>query len=131
MDSALQRIHHPTDRGYSATVVAPLGSHSLVYVSGEVGRNEAGVVVAQEFEAEARQCFANLETALRRGGASFRHVVKITIFLKDLADYPVYAKIRTEFCGEHWPAGTCVGVANLLLGARIEVDAVAVVPTGA
>lgn len=130
MDLTIRRIHHPTDRGYSAAVVVPMGTHSLVYVSGEVGRDESGVVVATEFEAEARQCFTNLGTALKRAGASFKNVVKISISLKDLSDYPVYAKIRTEFCGEDWPAGTCVGVADLLLGARLEVDAVAVILNG-
>lgn len=131
MDLSLQRIHHETDRGFSAVVVVPLGSQSMVFISGEVGRDASGVVVAREFEAEARQCFTNIGIALRRVGATFKHVVRIGVFLKDVSDYPVYAKVRTEFCGEDWPAGTAVGVSDLLLGARIEVDAVAVIPVGA
>ena len=79
------------------------------------------------FEAEARQCFANIKLALERAGAGFKDVVRITAYVKDLADYPVYAKVRTEIFGADWPASASVGVSDLLLGAKLEVDAVAVI----
>jgi enamine deaminase RidA (YjgF/YER057c/UK114 family) len=127
MDAPIRRIHNERDRGFSAAVVVPLGPKSLIFVSGEVGRDAAGVIVGGGFEAEARQCFANIGHALQRGGAAFRDVVRITAYLKDLADYPVYAKVRTEVFGADWPASASVGVSDLLLGAKLEVDAVAVV----
>jgi enamine deaminase RidA (YjgF/YER057c/UK114 family) len=99
----------------------------MVFISGEVGRDDTGKVVAESFEAETRQCFANLKFALRRAGAGFKDVVRITAYVKDLADYPVYAGIRNEIFGAEWPASASVGVSDLLLGARIEIDAVAVV----
>ncbi len=58
-----------------------------------------------------------------------RDVVRITAYVKDLADYPVYAKVRRDVFGENWPASASVGVSDLLLGAKLEVDAVAVVGT--
>lgn len=123
----LRRIHNERDRGFSAAVVVPLGPRSLVFVSGEVGRDASGSIVKGGFEAEARQCFANIKSALERAGASFKDVVRITAYIKDLADYPVYAKVRTETFGADWPASASVGVSDLLLGAKLEVDAVAVV----
>jgi enamine deaminase RidA (YjgF/YER057c/UK114 family) len=99
----------------------------MIFVSGEVGRDASGAIVGGGFEAEARQCFANLEAALRRAGASFKDVVRITAYVKDLADYPVYARVRGEVFADTWPASASVGVSDLLLGARLEVDAVAVV----
>ena len=123
----ISRIHNPRDRGFSAAVVVPLGPKSLIFVSGEVGRDASGAIVAGGFEAEARQCFANLLHALERAGATFKDVVRITAYIKDLADYPVYARVRTEVFGEDWPASASVGVSDLLLGARLEVDAVAAV----
>jgi len=126
-DVPLRRIHNERDRGFSAAVVVPMGTHSLVFVSGEVGRDAAGKVVPGGMEAEARQCFANIRHALERAGASFKSVVRITAYVKDLADYPAYAKVRTEVFGADWPASATVGVADLLLGAKLEVDAVAVV----
>jgi 2-iminobutanoate/2-iminopropanoate deaminase len=125
----LRRILNKSDRGFSAAVVVPLGPKSLIFVSGEVGRDSTGAIVPGGFEAEARQCFANIKYALERAGATFKDVVRITAYIKDLADYPVYAKIRSEVFGADWPASASVGVSDLLLGARLEVDAVAAVST--
>lgn len=130
MSTELRRIHNERDRGFSAAVVVPLGATSLVFVSGEVGRDASGTIVKGGFEAEARQCFANIRHALERAGADFKNVVRITAYVKDLADYPVYAKVRTETFGADWPASATVGVSDLLLGAKLEVDAVAVITAG-
>jgi 2-iminobutanoate/2-iminopropanoate deaminase len=129
-DVPLRRIHNERDRGFSAAVVVPLGKASLVFVSGEVGRDGSGKIVPGGFEAEARQCFANIKIALERAGAHVGNVVRITAYLKDLADYPIYASVRTETFGEDWPASASVGVSDLLLGAKLEVDATAVIAAG-
>jgi 2-iminobutanoate/2-iminopropanoate deaminase len=126
-DAPLRRIHNERDRGFSAAVVVPLGPKSLIFVSGEVGRDPSGAVVPGGIEAEARQCFANINHALERAGATFKDIVRITAYLKDLADYPGYAKVRAELLGVDWPASATVGVSDLLLGAKLEVDAVAAV----
>lgn len=126
-NAPVRRIHNERDRGFSAAVVVPLGNTSMIFVSGEVGRDATGKIVGGGFEAEARQCFANIRSALQRAGADFKNVVRITAYVKDLADYPVYAKVRTETFGEDWPASASVGVSDLLLGAKLEVDAVAVI----
>lgn len=128
-DMAIKRIHNERDRGFSAAVVVPLGPKSLIFISGEVGRDASGAIVPGGFEAEARQCFANIKFALERAGASFKDVVRITAYVKHLTDYPVYAKVRTEIFGADWPASASVGVSDLLLGARLEVDAVAAIAT--
>lgn len=122
----LRRITNKNDRGFSAAVLVPLGPKSLVFVSGEVGRDASGKIVPGGFEAEVRQCFENIRSALERAGATFSDVVRITAYMKDLSDYPLYAKVRTEIFGADWPASATVGVADLLLGAKLEVDAVAV-----
>jgi len=126
-------IVNERDRGFCAATVIPLGEKSLIFVSGEVGRDQSGKIVQGGFEAEARQLFANLERALTKAQATFKDVVRITAYVKDLADYPVYAKVRLEVFGDHWPASASVGVSDLLLGAKLEVDAIAVVacPGGA
>ena len=99
----------------------------MVFISGEVGRDASGKLVGGSFDAEVRQCFANLEFALRRAGAEFKDVVRITAYVKDLADYGVYAQVRNQIFGTDWPASASVGVSDLLLGARIEIDAIAVI----
>jgi 2-iminobutanoate/2-iminopropanoate deaminase len=117
------------DRGFSAATVIPLGDKSLVFISGEVGRDASGHILAGDFEAESRQLFANLERALAAAGARFSDVIRITAYVKDLADYPTYARVRNDVFGEDWPASASVGVSDLLLCAKLEVDAVAVVRT--
>jgi enamine deaminase RidA (YjgF/YER057c/UK114 family) len=107
-----------------------VGTGSLVFISGEIGRDTAGKIVPGGMEAEARQCFANIGSALERAGATFKNVVRITAYVKDLADYPAYAKVRLETFGADWPASASVGVSDLLLGARVEVDAVAFIAAG-
>ena len=130
-DPSLRRVRNERDRGFSAAVIVPLGPKNLIFISGEVGRDDSGAVVAGGFEAEARQCFANIRRSLERSGASIKDVVRITAYIKDLSDYAVYAKVRNDVFGEDWPASASVGVSDLLLGARLEVDAVAVVTASA
>lgn len=48
-------------------------------------------------------------------------------YSKDLPDYPLYAKVRSEIFAEHWTASASIGVSDLLLGARLEVDAIAAI----
>jgi len=130
MSAPVRRIQNDRDKGFSAAVVVPVGTGSLVFISGEIGRDAAGKLVPGGMEAEARQCFANIRYALERAGASFEHVVRITAYVKDLADYPAYAKVRSEIFGADWPASASVGVSDLLFGARLEVDAVAFIAAG-
>jgi 2-iminobutanoate/2-iminopropanoate deaminase len=121
-------IVNKKDRGFSAATVIPLGATSLVFVSGEVGRDESGKIVSGGFEAEVRQCFANLHRSLAGAGATFRDVVRLTAYVKDLADYAVYSRVRLEIFGDGpWPASSSVGVSDLLLGAKLEVELIAAI----
>jgi 2-iminobutanoate/2-iminopropanoate deaminase len=130
MTPEVRRIHNARDKGFSAAVTVPVGTGTLVFISGEIGRDSEGKLVAGGMEAEARQCFANIRHALERAGAGFGHVVRITAYVKDLADYPAYSKVRSETFGADWPASASVGVSDLLLDAKVEVDAVAFIPAG-
>jgi 2-iminobutanoate/2-iminopropanoate deaminase len=122
-----RKLLNERDRGFSAASVVPLGEKSLIFVSGEVGRDGTGKIVGGGFEAEARQCFANIQRTLQSCNAQMSDVVRITAYVKDLADYAIYSKVRNEVFGADWPASASVGVSDLLLGARLEVDAIAVV----
>jgi 2-iminobutanoate/2-iminopropanoate deaminase len=128
MNPEVRRIHNARDKGFSAAVTVPVGTGTLIFISGEIGRDGEGKLVPGGMEAEASQCFANIRYALERAGAGFKNVVRITAYVKDLADYPAYAKVRSETFGADWPASASVGVSDLLFGARVEVDAVAFIP---
>jgi 2-iminobutanoate/2-iminopropanoate deaminase len=115
--------------GFSDAVTTS-GAGRLIHVSGNVGFGSDAKLVSGGMEAEARATFANIERTLNSLGADISHVVKINAFITDLEQYPAYAAVRAEIFGDQLPASATVGVAGLLVGAQIEIDAVAFVPGG-
>ena len=101
----------------------------LLFVSGVVPVDEAGRLAGgDDVVAQARQVFANIGAVLAAGGATFADVVKVTVFLTDVADRARINLVRQEAFGEARPASTLVEVAALAVpGAKIEVEAVAVI----
>ncbi|HXV33199.1 MAG TPA: RidA family protein [Gaiellaceae bacterium] len=102
----------------------------LLFVSGVVPVDEAGEVVGgDDVAAQARQVFVNMARVLETAGAAFADVVKVTVFLTDVDDRPLINPVRQEVFGSARPASTLVEVSRLAIpGAKIEVEAVAVVP---
>lgn len=102
----------------------------LLFVSGIVPVDGAGRLVGgDDVVAQARQVFANMSDVLATAGCSFADVVKVTVFLTDVNDRPLVNPVRQEVFGESRPASTLVEISALVIpGARIEVEAVAVLP---
>lgn len=111
-----------------ADAVTSVGPGRVVYVSGNVGFGSDGKVVAGGMGAEATATFDNIERTLRAAGADFSQIVRITAFITNLDEYPAYAAVRAERFGDQLPASATVQVAGLLVGAHIEIDAIAFVP---
>jgi 2-iminobutanoate/2-iminopropanoate deaminase len=115
---------------------APVGPYSqavrhgpLLYLSGQVPLDpETGERVEGDIVQQAERVIDNLEAVLQAGGSSLQRVVRATVYLTDLADFPrvneVYA---SRFTGDPAPARATVQVAALPLGADIEIDAIAIV----
>jgi reactive intermediate/imine deaminase len=100
----------------------------LLFVSGQIG-NRPGTLelVAGGIEAETRQALENVRAVLERHGSSMDRVVKCTVFLADVAEWPAMnAVYRTFFPGAP-PARSAAGANGLALGARVEIEAIAVV----
>lgn len=102
----------------------------LLFVSGCIPVDERGQLVGpDDVVAQARQVFANIGRVLAAAGSGFADVVKVTVYLTDIADRPRINPVRQEVFGEARPASTLVEVARLALdGARLEVDAIALTP---
>ena len=97
-----------------------------LYTSGQVALDPAtGELVPGGFEAQARQVFKNLGAVLAAAGCSFQDVVKATVFVVDLADFPTLNGVYAEAMGNHRPARSTVQVAALPKGALVEIDLVA------
>jgi enamine deaminase RidA (YjgF/YER057c/UK114 family) len=109
-------------------VEVPAGRR-LVFIAGQVPFDSLGQVVgAGDFRAQARQVFENLGLALAGSRATFRDVIKLTIYLKDVADLPVLREVRDQYVNlAAPPASTLVQVTALFRPeVLLEVEAVAV-----
>jgi 2-iminobutanoate/2-iminopropanoate deaminase len=123
---SIERIPTDPPSGFSDAVVTS-GPGRTIHISGNVGFGDDGKVVAGGMGAEARATFANIERALAKAGAGMSDVVRITAFMTSLDAYGEYAEVRSEVFGDTLPASATVAVAGLLVGAQIEIDAVAFV----
>lgn len=111
---------------YSQAVVA-LGGKT-VYLSGQIGLEPAtGELVAESFEAQVRQAFANLKAVVAAAGGTLDNVVKLTLFLTDLGKFAAANAIMAEIIPQPFPARSTVGVASLPKGAQFEVEAILVI----
>ena len=102
----------------------------LLFVSGIVPVDERRELVGgDDVVAQARCVFENMRDVLAAAGCSFADVVKVTVFLTDVADRPLVNPVRAEVFGDTRPASTLVEVPALVIpGAKIEVEAVALLP---
>ncbi len=124
---SIERLTSNPASGFS-DAVSTVGPGRLIHVAGNVGFGPDGKVVPGGMGAEARATFDNIERTLAQAGADMSHVVKINAYVTSLDEYPDYAQARAERFGELLPASATVQVAGLLVGAHIEIDAVAFVP---
>lgn len=112
---------------------APIGPYSqairtdsLLFCSGQIALDpNSGTMKNATLEEETRQVLANLVAVLEAAGASAEHVVKTTIFLTDMADFPEVNTLYAEVFSESRPARSTIAVAVLPKGGRIEIEAIA------
>lgn len=111
---------------YSQAVVAPAGR--TVYLSGQIGLMPAtGIMVSEDFQAQVRQSFANMQAVIEAAGGRLDNIVKVTLFLTDLAQFAIANRIMAELLPEPFPARSTVGVASLPKGAQFEIEAILVI----
>lgn len=102
-------------------------SGNLVFLSGQLGIDPAtGTMVEGGVEAQATQALKNINAVLEAAGASFKNVVKTTVFLNTMNDFAAVNKIYAQSFTENPPARSCVAVAQLPLGALVEIECIVV-----
>jgi 2-iminobutanoate/2-iminopropanoate deaminase len=110
---------------YSESVVIE-GPGRWIFVAGQVGMDENGQVVG-DLRQQSQAALDRIAYTLEPAGATLADVVKLTVYVTDLADYAQFSAVRAERFGDNLPASAAVQVADLLLGAAIEIEAVAFV----
>lgn len=100
---------------------------NTLYLSGQTPLDPSlGKLVPGDIGAQARQVFTNLRAVLAAAGADFGHVVRVGIYLTDLANFAAVNEVMKQHFSEPFPARSTIGVAALPLGAQVEIDLVAV-----
>ncbi len=98
----------------------------LVLLSGQIGtRNGEMAVVPGGLEPEARQTMDNIRGVLERNGLGMQHVIKCTVMLADMSEWPAFNAIYREYFTAPYPARSALGANGLALGARVEVECMA------
>lgn len=124
------RFHHTAD---APEAIGPYSQSVEVdgwlFTSGQIPIDPAtGGIVGPEFSAQARQVFQNLEAVLAQAGCGFGDVVKATVYLADMADFPTLNEHYAAAMGEHRPARSTVQAGGLPKGVGVEIDLIARIP---
>jgi reactive intermediate/imine deaminase len=102
---------------------------NTLYLSGDIGTDANGRLVAGGIQAEGRQALNNIKATLERNGSSLDRVVKCTVFLADIKDYDAFNEIYASYFRARKPARSAMAAAGLALNARVEIECIAVVET--
>ena len=109
---------------YSQAVAA---SGKTVFLSGQIGLEPGtGELVSENFDAQVRQAFANMQAVITAAGGTLDSIVKLTLFLTDLSKFTAANAIMAEIIPQPFPARSTVGVSSLPKGAQFEVEAILV-----
>lgn len=99
--------------------------NNMVYTSGQIPLTIEGSLVSDDVAEQTRQVLVNLSNVLKESGSSLDKVVKTTIFISNMEDFPVINNVYGEFFNTHLPARSCVEVSRLPKDVKVEIEVVA------
>jgi len=118
-------IHTDAAPGAIGTYSQAIESNGLVFLSGQIPLDPATMsLIEGDFETRARRVFDNLQAVAEAAGSDLNHIVKLTIYLTDLANFAAVNAVMAEYFDEPYPARAALGVASLPKGTDIEAEAV-------
>ena len=120
-----QAIHSDNAPAAIGTYSQAIQTGSLVFLSGQIPLDPTTMeFVNGDFEARTRQVFDNLRAVATAAGGDLNRVVKLTIFLTDLANFATVNSVMEDYFEQPYPARAAVSVASLPKGADVEADAI-------
>lgn len=128
--SAPEAVHYPAAplNGQAMPFSEAVRVGDLLFVAGQVS-NQPGTrtIVPGGITAEARQAMENMKAVLERHGSSLDRVVKVTVFLADIKEWPAFNEVYVQYFRGKLPARSALGANGLALGAKVEVECIAMV----
>ena len=103
-----------------------LDTGNMLFISGQIPVDNATNTMPEDITKQAKQVLANIASILQEAGLTTENVVKTTVFLTDLGDFAAVNEVYASFFSEPYPARSCVQVAALPKGAKIEIETIAV-----
>ncbi len=100
----------------------------FIYTSGQIAMEPETGEIARGIEAQTRRVLENLSEVLNAAGAGLKDVVKTTVFIKDMNDFPIINTVYAQYFAVPYPARSCVEAARLPKDVLVEIEAVAVCP---
>jgi reactive intermediate/imine deaminase len=124
---AKEPIHSPNAPAAIGPYSQAIRAGNTVYLSGQIPLNPVTMeIVKGDIRAQIRQVFDNLAAVAEASGGSLANAVRLTVYLTDLANFPLVNEVMAQYCNEPYPARAAIGVAQLPRGAAVEVDGILV-----
>lgn len=101
---------------------------NVLYLSGQLGTDSTGNLVAGGIEAETRQALTNIKNILMANGSDMDHVVKCLVMLADIGEWAKMNGVYVTFFPVHKPARSAFGTSGLVRGGRLEIECIATLP---
>lgn len=102
-----------------------LAAANLIFTSGQLPIEYVSKAMPEDIKEQAAVSLTNLRNVLQAGGSDLSKVLKTTVYLTDIKDFPAVNEVYAEFFGQPFPARSCFAVKELPLGAKVEIEAVA------
>ncbi|SLN29571.1 Enamine/imine deaminase [Oceanibacterium hippocampi] len=120
------KIHRVPDLPDSLPFCSAVEVDGLLHCSGNIGNRPGSLeVVPGGIAAETRQCMENIRSVLEYCGSSLDKVIKVTVFIDDMDGFWAMNEVYREFFTTHLPARSCVAVKALAIGAKVEIECIA------
>ncbi|MEI6737220.1 MAG: RidA family protein [Pseudomonadota bacterium] len=129
MKTIISTSDAPAAIGTYSQAVKISGQVETVYLSGQIPLDPKTMQMVSGFENEVKQVFENLHAVCEAAGGSLNHLVKVNVYLTDLANFAKVNEIMATYFSQPYPARAAIGVASLPRGAQVEIDGVMVIET--
>ncbi len=122
-------ISTPNAPGAIGTYSQAVNVNGTVYLSGQIALDPQSMELVQGTREQIDRVFRNLRAVAQAAGGDLSHIVKLTIYLSDLANFPLVNEVMSTYFHEPYPARAAIGVAALPKGSEVEIEGLMVLDT--